>query len=77
MYFVYEYNYSKNKGINDVCSILLEASTMISRMGFAVRRLMIVIRQAHAGGWFLELDTLKLAERRVEGRYDNANSFRY
>src|SRR5262245_41806041 len=34
-----EYNYPKKKGIKDECSRLLEASTMISRRGFAIHRL--------------------------------------
>src|SRR5207237_6086811 len=32
-----EYNYPKKKGIKDECSRLLEASTMKSRRGFAIR----------------------------------------
>src|SRR5204863_5633360 len=32
-----EYNYHKKKGIKDECSRLLEASTMKSRRGFAIR----------------------------------------
>src|SRR5205814_3117568 len=35
-----EYNYPKKKGIKDECSRLLEASTMKSRRGFAIQRLM-------------------------------------
>src|SRR5438876_8513920 len=34
------YNYPKKKGIKDECSRLLEASTMKSRRGFAIQRLM-------------------------------------
>src|SRR5262249_1148278 len=34
-----EYNYPKKKGIKDECSRLLEASTMKSRRGFAIQRL--------------------------------------
>src|SRR6267142_2329636 len=37
-----EYNYPKKKGIKDECSRLLEASTMKSRRGFAIQRLMII-----------------------------------
>src|SRR5205823_92826 len=49
-----EYNYPKKKGIKDECSRLLEASTMKSRRGFAIQRLMNAMRQAHADGvWFL------------------------
>src|SRR2546430_14154791 len=48
-----EYNYPKKKGIKNECSRLLEASTMKSRIGFAIQRLMNAIRQAHADGWFI------------------------
>src|SRR5438128_1218715 len=41
-----EYNYPKKKGIKDECSRLLEASTMKSRRGFAIQRLMNAMRQA-------------------------------
>src|SRR5438093_7713707 len=44
-------NYPKKKGIKDECSRLLEASTMKSRRGFAIQRLMNAMRQAHADGW--------------------------
>src|SRR5437764_10471050 len=40
-----EYNYPKKKGIKDECSRLLEASTMKSRRGFAIQRLMNAMRQ--------------------------------
>src|SRR5476649_155340 len=43
-----EYNYPKKKGIKDECSRLLEASTMKSRRGFAIQRLMNAMRQALA-----------------------------
>src|SRR5207247_2793039 len=55
-----EYNYPKKKGIKDECSRLLEASTMKSRRGFAIQRLMNAMRQAHADGWFIVFDTLKI-----------------
>src|SRR5205823_5251780 len=58
-----EYNYPKKKGIKDECSRLLEASTMKSRRGFAIQRLMNAMRQAHADGWFIVFDTLTLAGR--------------
>src|SRR5690606_8696496 len=48
-----EYNYPKKEGIKDECSRLLEASTMKSRRGFAIQRLMNAMRQAHADGWFI------------------------
>src|SRR5207244_1038272 len=38
--------------------VLLEASTMKSRRGFAIQRLMNAMRQAHADGWFIVFDTL-------------------
>src|SRR5437899_9813597 len=41
----------KKKGMKDECSRLLEASTMKSRRGFAIQRLMNAMRQAHADGW--------------------------
>src|SRR5438132_6921603 len=41
----------------DECSRLLEASTMKSRRGFAIQRLMNAMRQAHADGWFIVFDT--------------------
>ncbi|CAE6459774.1 unnamed protein product, partial [Rhizoctonia solani] len=55
-----EYNYPKKKGIKDECSRLLEASTMKSRRGFAIQRLMNAMRQAHAD----------------EAFYDNPNALR-
>src|SRR5205823_8631197 len=61
-----EYNYPKKKGIKDKCSRLLEASTMKSRRGFAIQRLMNAMRQAHADGWFIVFDTLTLADDRLE-----------
>src|SRR5439155_3651211 len=65
-----EYNYPKKKGIKDECSRLLEASTMKSRRGFAIQRLMNAMRQAHADGWFIVFDTLTLADdRRSEERF--------
>src|SRR2546430_16459149 len=53
-----EYNYPKKKGIKDECSRLLEDSTMKSRRGFAIQRLMNAMRQSHADGWFIVFDTL-------------------
>src|SRR2546428_378213 len=69
-----EYNYPKKKGIKDECSRLLEASTMKSRRGFAIQRLMNAMRQAHADGWFIVFDTLTLADDRLEPFYDNHNA---
>src|SRR4051794_27074570 len=51
-----EYKCPKKKGIKDECSRLLEASTMKSRRGFAIQRLMNAMRQAHADGWFIVFD---------------------
>src|SRR5437588_561692 len=62
------------KGIKDECSRLLEASTMKSRRGFAIQRLMNAMRQAHADGWFIVFDTLTLADDRLEAFYDNPNA---
>src|SRR5947199_177340 len=71
-----EYNYPKKKGIKDECSRLLEASTMKSRRGFAIQRLMNAMRQAHADGWFIVFDTLTLPDDRLEAFYDNPNALR-
>src|SRR5437867_11580200 len=71
-----EYNYPKKKGIKDECSRLLEASTMKSRRGFAIERLMNAMRHAHADGWFIVFDTLTLADDRLEAFYDNPNALR-
>src|SRR5437667_411863 len=57
---------AERKGIKDECSRLLEASTMKSRRGFAIQRLMNAMRQAHADGWFIVFDTLTLADDRLE-----------
>src|SRR2546430_14031046 len=59
---------------SDECSRLLEASTMKSRRGFAIQRLMNAMRQAHADGWFIVFDTLTLADDRLEAFYDNPNA---
>src|SRR5699024_12423818 len=71
-----EYNYPKKKGIKDECSRLLKASTMKSRRGFAIQRLMNAMRQAHADDWFIVFDTLTLADDRLEAFYDNPNALR-
>src|SRR5690625_5593469 len=71
-----EYNLPQKKGINDECLRLLEASTMKSRRGFAIQRLMNAMRQAHADGWFIVFDTLTLADDRLEEFYDNPNALR-
>src|SRR5699024_3586690 len=54
----------------------LEASTMKSRRGFAIQRLMNAMRRAHADGWFIVFDTLTLADDRLEAFYDNPNALR-
>src|SRR5207244_8048974 len=51
-------------------------STMKSRRGFAIQRLMNAMRQAHADGWFIVFDTLTLADDRLEAFYDNPNALR-
>src|SRR6266404_893048 len=71
-----EYNYPKKKGIKDESSRLLEVSTMKSRRGFAIQRLMNAMRQAHADGWFIVFDTRTLADDRLEAFYDNPNALR-
>src|SRR5688500_20296742 len=45
-----ENNYPKKKGIKDECSRLLEASTMKSRRGVAIQRLMNADRKSGAAG---------------------------
>src|SRR5258708_36235323 len=55
-----EDNYPKQKGIKDECSRLLQASTMKSRRGFPIHRLIIPIPQAHADLSFIVFDTLTL-----------------
>src|SRR2546426_10364582 len=49
---------------------------MKSRRGFAMQRLMNAMRQAHADGWLIDLDTLTLADDRLEAFYDNPNALR-
>src|SRR5580704_19080058 len=71
-----EYIFPKKKGIKDDCSRLLEASTMISRRGFAIQRLMNAMRLAHADGWFIVFDPLTLDDHRLEAFYDNPNALR-
>src|SRR5439155_21556159 len=66
----------KKKGIKDECSRLLNASTMKSRRGFAIQRLMNAMRQAHDDGWFIVIDTLTLADDRLEAFYDHPNPLR-
>src|SRR5437879_7708485 len=53
-------NRAKKSGMVNITSSsrLLEASTMKSRRGFAIQRLMNAMRQAHADGWFIVFDTL-------------------
>src|SRR2546426_9583512 len=71
-----EYNYPKKKGIKDEWSRLVEASTMKSRRGVAIQRLMNAMRQADADGWFIVFDPLPLADDRLEAFYDNPNALR-
>src|SRR5207249_11229823 len=71
-----EYNYPKKKGIKDECSRLMEGSSMQSRRGFAIQRLINAMRHAHADGWFIVFDTLTLADDRLEAFYDNPNALR-
>lgn len=71
-----DYNYAKAKGIKDECSKMLEESTMKSRRGFTVQRLMNAMRQAHTDGWYVVFDTLTLADDRIQAFYDNPNALR-
>src|SRR2546430_1234543 len=57
-----EYNYPKKKGIKDECSRSLEASTMKSRRGFAIQRLIFFFQQAGAHGCFLFFPTRPFAD---------------
>src|SRR5271167_976647 len=72
-----EYNYPKKKGIKDECSRLLEASTMKSRRGFAIQRLMNAMRQAHADSWFIVFDTLTLAAEGRKANDSHADCYQY
>src|SRR5258708_37234847 len=49
---------------------------MKSRRGFAIQSVMNAMRQAHADGWFIVVDTLTLADDRLEAFYDNPNALR-
>src|SRR5258705_10622301 len=49
---------------------------MKTRRGFAIRRLMNAMRQAHADGWFIAFATLTVADDRLEAFYDNPNALR-
>src|SRR5262245_44018416 len=71
-----EYDYAEKKGSKDECSRLLEGSTIKSRRGVAIQRLMNAMRQAHAHGWFIVFDTLTWADDRLEAFYDNPNALR-
>src|SRR5438270_12230563 len=66
-----EYNYPKKTGIKDECSRLLEASSLKSRRGFAIQRLMNAMRQAHADGCILAVAALTWADDRLESCRDN------
>src|SRR3989442_15935479 len=57
-----EYNYPKKKGSKDECSRLLEGSTMKSRRGFAIRRLMNAMRRRDAAGGFSVFGSHEVAE---------------
>src|SRR5438034_1317273 len=59
----------EKKKIKDECSRLLEASTMKSRRGFAIQRLMNVMRQAHVDGCFIVFDSLTLSDDRLDAFY--------
>src|SRR5690625_3635904 len=72
-----EYNYPKKKGIKDERSRLLEASTMKSRRGFAIQRLMNAVRHAHAVGWFIVSDTITFAAVRLEPSSDTPTALLY
>src|SRR5205823_3645170 len=73
---------AEEAGVTEVRTSLSEKkfelwrSTMKSRRGFAIQRLMNAMRQAHADGWFIVFDTLTLADDRLEAFYDNPNALR-
>ena len=71
-----DYNYAKAQGIKDECSKILEESTMKSRRGFTVQRLMNAMSTAHSEGWYVVFDTLTLADDRIKDFYDNPNALR-
>ncbi|AUG88354.1 gpA [Escherichia phage EMCL318] len=71
-----DYNYAKAKGTKDECSKILEESTMKSRRGFTVQRLMNAMRTAHTDGWYVVFDTLTLADDRIKDFYANPNALR-
>src|SRR5699024_7959515 len=71
-----EYNYPKKKGIKDECSRLLEASTMKSRRGFAIQRLMNAMRQARVDGLYIVFGALWLADDGLAALFDNPNAVR-
>src|SRR5437773_12507624 len=49
---------------------------MKSRKGVDIQGLMNAMRQADADGWFIVVDTLTLADDRLEAFYDNPNALR-
>src|SRR5207237_8538477 len=76
VFYRYLHSFPTRRSSDLECSRLLEASTMKSRRGFAIQRLMNAMRQAHADGWFIVFDTLTLADDRLEAFYDNPNALR-
>src|SRR5207237_1299436 len=52
-----------------------EASTVKSRRGFAIQRVMNAMIQAHRDGWFIICDTVMLGVVRLVASYDNRNAF--
>src|SRR5467141_2376083 len=67
-----EYNYPKKKGIKDECSRLLEASTMKSRRGFAIQRLMNAMRD-----YFRDIGRMVLAAEGRKANDSHADCYQY
>src|SRR5690242_14580505 len=67
---------SRFKSLDTLKVKIISVTTMKSRRGFAIQRLMNAMRQAHADGWFIVFDTLTLADDRLEAFYDNPNALR-
>src|SRR5437868_12195551 len=75
-FFFFKQKTAYEIGLGIPAEPLFRSSTMKSRRGFAIQRLMNAMRQAHADGWFIVFDTLTLADDRLEAFYDNPNALR-
>src|SRR5437868_9855631 len=75
-FFFFKQKTAYEIGLGIPAEPLFRSSTMKSRRGFAIQRLMNAMRQAHADGWSIVFDTLTLADDRLEAFYDNPNALR-